>query len=163
MAILISNLVQGTAHHPTKYQDNSWNPKRVRAVTSSGTDRRTDGPTGGRVEWQYPSAPIAAKGKNCAKTRYVDGTPTPQVTPVTVRYIHPPHHGYPKVIVIINDQLTSLSSHVNQPTHSCNKEISNVDLETWKVKIRGMVKGQDHVQSAQYLIDLLSFRFTAIR
>ena len=28
-------------------------------------------------------------------TRYVDGTPTSEVTPVTKRYIHPPHHGYP--------------------------------------------------------------------
>ena len=34
--------------------------------------------------------------RNCAfKTRYVDGTPTSEVTPVTIRYIHPPHHGYP--------------------------------------------------------------------
>ena len=29
------------------------------------------------------------------KTRYVDGTPTSEVTPVTIRYIHQPHHGYP--------------------------------------------------------------------
>ena len=28
-------------------------------------------------------------------TRYVDGTPTSEVTPVTIWYIHPPHHGYP--------------------------------------------------------------------
>ena len=28
-------------------------------------------------------------------TRYVDGTPTSEVTPVTIRYIHPPHQGYP--------------------------------------------------------------------
>ena len=26
-------------------------------------------------------------------TRYVDGTPTSEVTPVTIWYIHPPHHG----------------------------------------------------------------------
>ena len=29
------------------------------------------------------------------KTRYVDGTPTSEIIPVTIRYIHPPHHGYP--------------------------------------------------------------------
>ena len=28
-------------------------------------------------------------------TRYVDGTPTSEVTPVTIWCIHPPHHGYP--------------------------------------------------------------------
>ena len=27
-------------------------------------------------------------------TRYVDGTPTSEVTPVTIRYIRPPHHGH---------------------------------------------------------------------
>ena len=29
-----------------------------------------------------------------SKTRYVDGTPTSEVTPVTIRYIRPPHHGH---------------------------------------------------------------------
>ena len=29
-----------------------------------------------------------------ASTRYVDGTPTSEVTSVTIRYIHPPHHGH---------------------------------------------------------------------
>ena len=29
------------------------------------------------------------------QTRYVDGTPTLEVTPITIWYIHPPHHGYP--------------------------------------------------------------------
>ena len=28
------------------------------------------------------------------KTRYVDSTPTSEVTPVTIRYIRPPHHGH---------------------------------------------------------------------
>ena len=27
-------------------------------------------------------------------TRYVDGTSLSEVTPVNIRYIHPPHHGY---------------------------------------------------------------------
>ena len=30
-----------------------------------------------------------------SQTRYVDGTPTSEVTPVTIWYIRPPHHGYP--------------------------------------------------------------------
>ena len=29
------------------------------------------------------------------QTRYVDGTPTSEVTPFTIWYIHPPHQGYP--------------------------------------------------------------------
>ena len=87
--------------------------------------------------------------KTCTcRTRYVDGTPTSEVTPVTVRYIHPPHHGYPKFIVkAMNDQLTSLSFHVNQLSHSWNKDISKFDLESSKVKIMGMVTGQDHTVS----------------
>ena len=64
-------------------------------------------------------------------TRYVDGTSTSEVTPVTIRYIHPPHHGYPKVtVMVMNDRLTALSFHVNQRLHphSSNKAISNFDL-----------------------------------
>ena len=45
------------------------------------------------------------------RIRYVDITLTYEVTPVTVRYIHQPHHGYPKVMVMVmDDQLTSLFS-----------------------------------------------------
>ena len=66
-------------------------------------------------------------------TRCVYGTLTSEVTPVTVRYIHPPHHGYPKrLVMVMNDHLTSLSFHVNQPSHSWNKDISKFDLETWR-------------------------------
>ena len=64
-------------------------------------------------------------------TRYVDGTPTSEVTPVTIRYIHPPHHGYPWVtVMVMNDRLTALSFRVNQRPHhhSSNKAISNFDL-----------------------------------
>ena len=35
MAILNSDLLHDTVHHPIKFQANSWNPSRVRAVTSS--------------------------------------------------------------------------------------------------------------------------------
>ena len=49
------------------------------------------------------------------QTRYVDGKPTSEITPVTIQYIHPPHHGYPQVMVMVmNDGLMSLSFHVNQ-------------------------------------------------
>ena len=49
-------LFHGTVHHPNKYQTDSWNPSRVRAVTSFGT--------GGHIQWRrYPSAPKADDGK----------------------------------------------------------------------------------------------------
>ena len=40
-----------------------------------------------------------------SSTRYVDGTPTSEVTPITVRYIHPPHHGFQKIMAM-NDHRT---------------------------------------------------------
>ena len=76
-------------------------------------------------------------------------------------YTHPPHHGYPKVMVM-NDQLTSLSFQANQPSHSWNKAISNFDLETSRSWSLVWSCGKT-IQSTQYLIDLLSFRFTSIR
>ena len=49
---------------------------------------------------------------------------------VTVRHIHPPHLGHTKVtIMVMNDQLTSHSFHVNQPSNSWHKTISNSDLD----------------------------------
>ena len=73
--------------------------------------------------------------------RYVDGTPTSEVTPDTIRYIHPPHHGYPKIrVLVMNDRLTSLSFHINQPSHSWNTAFSNFALET----ATSAVKGQSH-------------------
>ena len=39
--------------------------------------------------------PVAfISGQFDKKTRYVDGTPTSEVTPVTIRYIRPSHHGH---------------------------------------------------------------------
>ena len=62
--------------------------------------------------------------------RYVDGTPTSEVTPVTICYMHTPHHGCPYVMVmVINDRLASLSFHASQPSHSSNKAISNCELQ----------------------------------
>ena len=71
--------------------------------------------------------------------------PTPQVT-----------------FMVMNGRLTSLPSHVNQPSHSSNKAISNFDLETTRSRSWVWSKGNT-IQSAQFLIDLLSFCFTSIR
>ena len=47
-------------------------------------------------------------------TRYVDSRPMSDVTPVTIWYIHPPHHDHTKVnIMVMNGWLTSLLFHVN--------------------------------------------------
>ena len=58
IAILSSDLLHGTVHHPTKFQDDSWNPQRVRVGMSYGADRRT----GGRSLWPttIPVGPMAA-------------------------------------------------------------------------------------------------------
>ena len=56
------DLLHGTVHYPTKLQADSWNPWRIRAVTSFRTDRRTDGrPTGHNDRRQYPSTPMATE------------------------------------------------------------------------------------------------------
>ena len=57
--------------------------------------------------------------------------PTSEVTLFTTRYIHPPHYGCTKVsMVVMNGQFTSLSFHVNRPSHSWDEAISNCHLET---------------------------------
>ena len=47
-------------------------------------------------------------------------------------------------IMVLNGWLTSFSFHVNQAPHSWDKAISDSDLETPKVKVMGVVKGQGH-------------------
>ena len=47
-------------------------------------------------------------------------------------------------IMVLNGWLASFSIHVNQPPHSWDKAISDSDLETPKVKVMGVVKGQGH-------------------
>ena len=47
-------------------------------------------------------------------------------------------------IMVLNAWLTSFSFHVNQAPHSWDKAISDSDLETPKVKVMGVVKGQGH-------------------
>ena len=95
--------------------------------------------------------------------RYVDGTPTSEVTPVTIQYIHPPHHGYP----LGHSHGHEWSTHI--PFVPCqsslpflNKAISNFDREPASSRSWMWSKGKT-IQSAHYLIDLLSFCFTSIR
>ena len=45
-------------------------------------------------------------------------------------------------IMVMNGWLTSFS--FNRPSHSWDKAISDPDLETPKVKVMGVVKGQGH-------------------
>ena len=80
------------------------------------------------------------------KTRYVDGTPTSEVTPVTTVSGTSTHPTMVTLvnIMVLNGWLTSYSFHVNQPPHSWDKAISDSDLETPKVKVMGVVKGQGH-------------------
>ena len=64
--------------------------------------------------------------------------------------------------MVMNGWLTSLLFHANLSSHSCDKAISDSDLET--SKSRSWVWSKSKViQSAQYLINLLPFRFTPIR
>ena len=100
---------------------------------------------------------IATNKRTPGKTRYVDGTPMSEVTPVTIRYVHHPCHGHGHEL-----STPSLSFHVNQPSHSSNKAISNFDLETTRSRSWLWSKGKT-IQSAQYLINLLSFCLTSIR
>ena len=91
------------------------------------------------------------------ETRYVDGTPTSEVTPVTIRYIRPPHHDHTSQY---HGWFTS--SIVNRLPHSWDKAISDSDLETAKSMSWVWSKGKV-IQSAQYHINSLPFHFTSIR
>ena len=86
-----------------------------------------------------------------ASTRYVGGTPTSEVTPVTIRYIRPPLHGH-----------TSQYHGHEWLSHSWDKAISDSDLETPRSRSRVWSKGKV-LQSAQYHINSLPFHFTSIR
>ena len=98
------------------------------------------------------------------RTRYVDSTPMSGVIPVTIRYIHPaPHHSHTKVnVMVMYGWLPSPSFHVNQPSYSWDKAISNFDLETSRSMSWVWSKGKV-IHSAQYLVVSLSFHFTSIR
>ena len=100
------------------------------------------------------------------ETRYVNGTPTSEVTPspVTIRYIRPPHHGTLVNIMVMNGWLPSFSFHVNRPSHSWDKAISDSDLEISTPRSRSWMWSKGKViQSAQYHINSLCFHFKSIR
>ena len=102
---------------------------------------------------------------NCIKTRYVDGTPTSEVTPVTIRYIRPRHHGQTSQYhgqLVMNGWLTSFSFIVNRLSHSWDKAISDSDLETPRSRSWVWSKGKV-IQLAQYHINSLPFHLTSIR
>ena len=91
---------------------------------------------------------------NLTRSRYVDGTPTSEVTAVTIRYIRPSHHGH----------TSSFSFHVNRPSRSWDKAISDSDLEISTLRSRSWVWSKGKViQSAQYHINSPRFHFTSIR
>ena len=100
-----------------------------------------------------------------SKTRYVDGTLTSEVTPVTIQYIRPPNHGHTSqysIIMLMNGRLASFLFIVNRPPYSWDKAISDSNLETPRSRSWVWSKGKV-IQSAQYRINSLPFRFTSIR
>ena len=105
--------------------------------------------------------------KEVKKTRYVDGTSTSEVTPVAQSLSGTSAH--PTVvtlvnIMVMNGWLTSFSFHVNRPSYSWDKAISDSDLEISTPRSRSWVWSKGKViQSAQYHINSLRFRFTLIR
>ena len=66
--------------------------------------------------------------------------------------------------IVMNGWLTSFSFHVNQPSHSWDKAISDFDLEISTPGSRSWVWSKGKViQLAQYHIHSLPFHFTSIR
>ena len=67
-------------------------------------------------------------------------------------------------IMVMNGWLTSFSFHVNRPSHSWDKAISDSDLETSNPSSRSQVWSKGKViQLAQYHINSPRFHFTSIR
>ena len=64
-------------------------------------------------------------------------------------------------IMVKNGWLRSFSFHVNRPSHSWDKTISNSDLEIPRSRSWVWSKGKI-IQSAQYPINSLPFHFTSI-
>ena len=65
-------------------------------------------------------------------------------------------------IIVMNGRLTPFPFHVNQPSHSWYKAISDSDLETRRSRSWVWSKGKV-IQLAQYYINSLPFHFTSIR
>ena len=79
-------------------------------------------------------------GLKCEITRWVDGTPTTEVTPVTTWQIHTPDLGHQMVmIMVMNDLLPPPLCNVNQPSHS---EIQLFQHLTLKIHGQGHLCGK---------------------
>ena len=97
------------------------------------------------------------------KTRYVDGTPTYEVTPVTIREnIHQSHLGHTSQYHGHEWMTNIFSFIVNWPPHYRDKAISDSDLKTPRSRSCMWSKGKV-IQSAQYHINSLPLHFTSIR
>ena len=99
---------------------------------------------------------------NKKKTRYVDGTPTSEVTrSLSGTSAHPTMVTQVNSMVM-NGWLTSFSFIANRPPHSWDKAISDSDLETPRSRSWVWSKGKA-IQSAQYHINSLPIHLTSIR
>ena len=94
--------------------------------------------------YSYTTSANLKYNKHFLTTRYVDGMPTSEITPVTIQYIHPPHHGHTKV--------NAWTTHI--PFVPCQSALPLLrcgyfKLWPWniKVKVMGVVKRHDHVVS----------------
>ena len=114
---------------------------------------------------QYQYAVMATHNS----TRYVDGTPTSEVTPFTIRYIRPPHHGH-----TINSQYHGHEWMTHILFVPCQSAAPFLGSRAWDIAIsdpnletprsRSWVWSRGNViQSAQYHINSLPFHFTTIR
>ena len=92
------------------------------------------------------------------ETRYVNGTPTSEVTPFTIRYIRPPHHGHTSQYHG-HEWMTHIF-YVPCQSAAPFPRYSNFRLWPWnsKVKVMGVVKGQCHtVSPVSYQLTCFSF------
>ena len=96
------------------------------------------------------------------KTRNVDGVATSEVTQSLSSRSTQPAMVTLVNIMVINGWLTSFSFHVNRPSHSWDKAISNSDLGTPKWRSWVWSKG-NVIQLPQCPINPLPFHFTSIR
>ena len=81
---------------------------------------------------------------NTNVTRYVDSTPMSEVTPVTIRYIRPPHHGHTSQYHG-HEWMTHI---LFVPRQSATPFLIQSYFRLWpwysKVKVMGVAKGQGH-------------------
>ena len=97
-------------------------------------------------------------------TRYVDGTPTSEVTQSLSGTSAHPTMVTQVNIMVMNGWLTYFSFHVNRPYHSWDNAISDVDLDISTPGSRSWVWSKGKItQSAQYHINSFHFHFTSIR